>query len=123
MCARLKKHLEEEIITQSYKEEDDDEDQAIDFIKGGLEVALELNADRITCAPLNDGYDYSFQVDYRRVWDYTVSSFKTAAQHNRNVTLSIEYKPSASLHQAPSPTISILMTTIENGTGASSREP
>jgi len=23
MCARLKKHLEEEIITQSYKEEDD----------------------------------------------------------------------------------------------------
>jgi hypothetical protein len=31
MCARLKKHLEEEIITQSYKEEDDDEDQASDY--------------------------------------------------------------------------------------------
>ena len=69
-------------------------EKAIDFIKRGMEVALELNADRVTCAPLNDGYDYPFQVDYRKVWDYAVSSFKTAAQHNRNVTLSIEYKPS-----------------------------
>jgi len=69
-------------------------EKAIDFIKMGTEVASELKVDRITCAPLNDGYDYLFQVDYRKVWDYTVSSFKIAAQHNRDVTLSIEYKPS-----------------------------
>ncbi len=69
-------------------------EKAIDFIKRGMEVASELKADRITCAPLNDGYDYLFQVDYRKVWDFTVSSFKIAAQHNRDVTLSIEYKPS-----------------------------
>ncbi len=68
--------------------------KAIDFIKRGMEVASELKVDRITCAPLNDGYDYPFQVDYRRVWDYTVSSFKIAAQHNRDIILSIEYKPS-----------------------------
>lgn len=69
-------------------------EKAIDFIKRGMEVAIELNIDRITCAPLNDGYDYPFQVDYRKVWNYTVSSFKIAAQHNRDVILSIEYKPS-----------------------------
>jgi len=67
--------------------------KAIDFLKRGMDVASELKVDRITCCPLNDGYDYLFQVDYRRVWDYTVSSFKTAAQHNRDVILSIEYKP------------------------------
>jgi len=68
--------------------------KAVDFIKKGMDAASELGAHRITCAPLNDGYDYLFQVDYRRVWDYTVSSFKEAAQHNRDVILSIEYKPS-----------------------------
>lgn len=68
-------------------------EQAIDFLKRGMDVASELKVNRITCCPLNDGYDYFFQVDYRRAWDYTVSSFKTAAQHNRDVVLSIEYKP------------------------------
>ena len=68
-------------------------EQAIDFLKRGMDLASELKVNRITCCPLNDGYDYLFQVDYRRVWDYTVSSFKTAAQHNRDVILSIEYKP------------------------------
>lgn len=68
-------------------------EQAIDFLKRGMDLASELKADRIHCCPLNDGYDYFFQVDYRRAWDYTVSSFRKAAQHNRDMIISIEYKP------------------------------
>jgi xylose isomerase len=68
--------------------------KAVDFLKRGMDVASELGVNRITCAPLNDGYDYLFQVEYRRVWDYTVSSFREAAQHNPDVIVSIEYKPS-----------------------------
>lgn len=68
-------------------------EKAVDFLKMGMEAAAELNADRVTCCPLNDGYDYPFQVDYRRAWEYTVSSLRTAARHNKDIILSIEYKP------------------------------
>ena len=67
-------------------------EKAVEFLKRGIDLAAELNADRIHCCPLNDGYEYHFQVDYRRAWDYTVSTFREAAQHNRDMIISMEYK-------------------------------
>ncbi len=67
-------------------------EKAVEFLKRGIDLAAELNADRIHCCPLNDGYEYHFQIDYRRAWDYTVSTFLEAAQHNRDMIISIEYK-------------------------------
>jgi xylose isomerase len=68
--------------------------KAIEFIKGGKDMAAAMGADKITCAPLNDGYDYCFQVDYRRAWQRMVDSVKEAAAYRPEVPLFLEYKPS-----------------------------
>jgi xylose isomerase len=40
-----------------------------------------------------DGFDYSFQVDYRRVWDETIAAMREIAEYNPAIDISIEYKP------------------------------
>ena len=41
---------------------------AVELLCEGKRLARDLGTTRITCAPLADGYDYAFQVDYRHVW-------------------------------------------------------
>ena len=69
-------------------------DKAIQFLRDGMDVAAELGAEKVTCCPLSDGYDYLFQMNYREAWNNMVDTFKTAAQHRRDVQLFIEYKSS-----------------------------
>lgn len=69
-------------------------DKAIQFLKDGMDVAAELGVEKVTCCPLSDGYDYLFQMNYREAWKNMVATFKTAAQHRRDVQLFIEYKSS-----------------------------
>lgn len=38
-------------------------DKAIQFIRDGMDAAAELGADKVTCCPLSDGYDYLFQAN------------------------------------------------------------
>jgi len=38
--------------------------QAVEYLKRGKDAAAALGAERITCCPLSDGYDYPFQVHY-----------------------------------------------------------
>jgi xylose isomerase len=66
--------------------------RAIRFIKDGLDMAAELGADKVTCCPLSDGYDYLFQVDYQQGWENMIATFKEAARHRRDIRLFIEYK-------------------------------
>jgi xylose isomerase len=42
-----------------------------------------------------DGFDYPFQVDYEKAWDFIIRSFREAADYAaaRGIRLSIEYKP------------------------------
>ena len=69
-------------------------DKAIQFLRDGMDMAAELGADKVTCCPLSDGYDYLFQVNYREAWQNMVTTFKEAACHRRDVQLFIEYKSS-----------------------------
>ena len=69
-------------------------DKAIEMIRKALDVAAELGADKVTCCPLSDGYDYLFQMNYREAWRNMVSTFKEAACHRRDIQLFIEYKSS-----------------------------
>jgi len=69
-------------------------EKAVRFIKEALDVAAELGADKVTCCPLSDGYDYLFQMNYVEAWQNMVETFKTAAQHRRDVRLFLEYKSS-----------------------------
>lgn len=68
--------------------------KAIEFIKAGKDLAATMGADKVTCAPLNDGYDYCFQTDYRRAWERMVEAVREAAEHRPEVPLYLEYKPS-----------------------------
>ena len=68
--------------------------KAIQFLRTGMDIAAELGADKVTCCPLSDGYDYLFQTNYRQAWKNMVATFKEAAQHRRDIQLFIEYKSS-----------------------------
>jgi xylose isomerase len=69
-------------------------DKAIQFICGALDAAAELGADKVTCCPLSDGYDYLFQVNYQEAWNNMVSTFKEGASHRKDIQLFLEYKAS-----------------------------
>lgn len=68
--------------------------KAVEFIRGGKDIAAAMGADKVTCAPLNDGYDYCFQTDYRRAWQRMVEAVREAAAYRPEVPLYLEYKPS-----------------------------
>jgi len=68
--------------------------KAVRFIKEAKDFAREVGADKVTCCPLGDGYEFSFQVDYAEYWDNLIQSFREAGRHNPDIPLYIEYKPS-----------------------------
>src|SRR5262249_10479856 len=46
--------------------------KAIDLSKQAIEVARALDAQYVKFWPGQDGFDYPFQADYSRMWDYSV---------------------------------------------------
>lgn len=68
--------------------------KAVDTIRAAKEFARSVGCPRVTCAPLSDGYDYPFQVDYRAAWKFLVASVQEAADYIPEVTLHLEHKPS-----------------------------
>lgn len=68
--------------------------KAIEFIRQAMDAAVELGADKVTCCPLSDGYDYLFQMNYRDAWQNMVAVFKEAASYRRDMQLFLEYKSS-----------------------------
>lgn len=68
--------------------------KAVRFIKEAKDFAAAAGADKVTCCPLGDGYEFSFQYDYARTWRYLVEAFGEAGAHRPDIPLFIEYKPS-----------------------------
>jgi len=68
-------------------------DKAVGFIKEAKDFAVAVGADKITCCPLGDGYEFSFQYDYALAWKYLVETFAEAGNHKPEIPLFIEYKP------------------------------
>jgi xylose isomerase len=62
-------------------------------MKTAMDLAAELGANMITCCPLIDGWDYNFQVDYLKQWNWFVEGIREAAMHRSDVRISLEYKP------------------------------
>jgi len=69
-------------------------DKAASFIKEAKDFAAAVGADKVTCCPLGDGYEFSFQYDYAQTWKYLVETFGEAGSHNPEIPLFVEYKPS-----------------------------
>jgi len=68
--------------------------KAVQFIKDAKDFAAGVGADKVTCCPLGDGYEFSFQYDYATTWRYLVEGFGEAGAYRIEIPLFIEYKPS-----------------------------
>jgi xylose isomerase len=67
--------------------------EAIRYITTAMDIAAELGAGMITVCPLMDGWDYPFQADYQRQWEWILEGLRSAASHRGDIRVSVEYKP------------------------------
>jgi xylose isomerase len=70
--------------------------QAVDYLKTGMDLAAELGTDMVTCCPLIDGHNYSFEADYMAQWRRLEEGVAEAARHRSDIRISLEYKPNES---------------------------
>jgi xylose isomerase len=66
--------------------------KAVDLGKQAIDVAHQLDAKYVKFWPGQDGFDYPFQVDYRRLWDDSVEGVRAVAQSDPSTQFAIEYK-------------------------------
>ena len=65
---------------------------AIDLCKKSVDMAAELDCPAVVLWLGSDGYDYSFQVDYRDHWRTLRESIIEIADYNRKMKICLEYK-------------------------------
>ena len=68
--------------------------EAVDDFKRCIDLAAALGAPRITNCPLNDGFDFIFELDYARAYDTAAECYAEIADHNPQMQICIEYKSS-----------------------------
>ena len=68
--------------------------KAVRFIKEAKDFAEAIGANKVTCCPLGDGYEFVFQHDYATAWKHLIETFGAAGSYKTNIPLFIEYKPS-----------------------------
>lgn len=66
---------------------------AIDLTLKGIDALSTMGGRLMTLWLGQDGFDYSFQVDYQRLWDYTLEALAKICDHNKEIDISLEYKP------------------------------
>ncbi|MHC4533904.1 MAG: sugar phosphate isomerase/epimerase family protein [Planctomycetota bacterium] len=68
--------------------------KAVSFIKQAKDFAKAVGANKVTCCPLGDGYEFNFNCDYAQMWKYLVETFSEAGSYLTEIPLFVEYKPS-----------------------------
>lgn len=66
--------------------------EIIELFKHAIDVAKELEADSVLLWPAHDGFDYSFQANYRDGWKYLVETIQKIGSYDPSVKIAIEYK-------------------------------
>ena len=66
---------------------------AIDLTKRGIDACAGMGGSQMTLWMGQDGFDYSFQADYARMWDDTLAALAEVADHNPAIDIAVEYKP------------------------------
>ena len=67
--------------------------KAVQFIKDAKDFAKEVGANKVTCCPLGDGYEFNFNCNYAQSWKYLIDTFGESASYLPEIPLFIEYKP------------------------------
>lgn len=65
---------------------------AVQELKTAMDLAAELGAGMVSCCPLIDGHNYSFQADYLKQWRWLEEGIGEGASHRSDIRLSLEYK-------------------------------
>ncbi|HLG75107.1 MAG TPA: sugar phosphate isomerase/epimerase family protein [Ktedonobacteraceae bacterium] len=65
---------------------------ALDFAKHTLDIAHEMGAEFVCYWPAQDGYEYPFQIDYRRRLDHLAENLAAWADYNPQQKIVVEYK-------------------------------
>ena len=68
--------------------------EAVQLLKDAMDAAAILGCNMVTNAPLNDGCDYPFELNYNRAYQDTLECIREGASHRPDVRLSLEYKAS-----------------------------
>ncbi len=66
---------------------------AIDLTRRGIDACAAMGGTQMTLWMGQDGFDYSFQADYARMWDDTIAALAEVADHNPQIDIAVEYKP------------------------------
>ena len=66
--------------------------RAVEYLKTAMDMAADLDAGMLSVCPLIDGWDYAFQVDYMKQWEWLIECFTEATAYRSDVKISIEYK-------------------------------
>uniref|UniRef100_A0A7V4WJV3 Sugar phosphate isomerase/epimerase n=1 Tax=Candidatus Caldatribacterium saccharofermentans TaxID=1454753 RepID=A0A7V4WJV3_9BACT len=66
--------------------------KAVEYLENGAKFAREFGSYLVTVCPLQDGYDYHFEVAYDKAWQYFLEGVAEVARANPDVRLSLEYK-------------------------------
>ena len=67
--------------------------EAIDLTKRGIDSARDAKCNLMTLWLGQDGFDYSFQADYKDLWQKEIEGIREVASHDPDCNISIEYKP------------------------------
>jgi xylose isomerase len=88
--------------------------KAIDITKKGIDALAEMSGRVMTLWMGQDGFDYSFQIDYNKAWDDTISAIQNVASHNPAIDVAIEYKPNEPRAYALMPDIGTTLLAIKD---------
>lgn len=66
---------------------------AIDLTKRGMDACAAMGGQVMTLWMGQDGFDYSFQMDYARGWEETLAALAELADHIPGLDVAVEYKP------------------------------
>ncbi|MFU1769957.1 sugar phosphate isomerase/epimerase family protein [Mammaliicoccus sciuri] len=66
---------------------------ALQLCKQACDFCREIGGDVVTIWLGYDGFDYSFQIDYVKVWEQIKTNIKEIAEYAQDLKISIEYKP------------------------------
>jgi xylose isomerase len=67
--------------------------KAIDLVKTAMDMAVEMDCPYVGQWPGQDGWDYYFDVDYQKIYEWWVKGMQELADYNPKIKLGIEPKP------------------------------
>ena len=67
--------------------------EAIDEVKKYMDISASLNCDLVDVWFGQDGYDYSFQSNFIKAWNYIIDGITECAEYRSDIRIGIEYKP------------------------------